>query len=123
MSLPLLEKTAELQEFSRLPRLPRSSVPYSRLWAAVLVLNDTIVLSGAHYVAGTIGYTHHILATRLPTIVAYDVVYVLLWLLIFERLGLYRRTAALTKSGLRYLKGFVAHKALNRSLSNRDDTE
>jgi exopolysaccharide biosynthesis polyprenyl glycosylphosphotransferase len=96
MTLPLLEQTAELQELSPLPRLPRSSVPYSRVWAALLVFNDALVFCAALFLAGLIGYSHHIVATYLPKIVIYDAVYVLLWLLIFERLGLYRKTAALT---------------------------
>lgn len=96
MSLTLRENAAERHKATRLPRVPRSSVPYSRFWAALLALNDTIVLSASLCIAGIIGYPHHVIVEQFSKIVLYDLVYVALWLVIFERLGLYRKTSALS---------------------------
>jgi exopolysaccharide biosynthesis polyprenyl glycosylphosphotransferase len=97
MSLPLLERTAELEQVSQAPRLTRSSAPYSRAWAAILVASDLLVFCGALWIAGFFGHGHyHFSAKYAPRLIIYNVIYVLLWLIIFERLGLYRKTAALT---------------------------
>jgi exopolysaccharide biosynthesis polyprenyl glycosylphosphotransferase len=96
MSLPLLERTAEFERASLLPRLPRSSARYSWTWAAVLVVADLLVFCGALLAAAYFGYGHRHLGFPLSRLVLYNVIYVALWLFVFERLGLYRRTAALT---------------------------
>jgi exopolysaccharide biosynthesis polyprenyl glycosylphosphotransferase len=95
MSLPLLERTAESGQMEPLPRLLHSSATYSRAWTLILVAADLLVFCGAFAAAGFVGYrhTHDLQVSR---VLLYDVVYVLLWLFVFERLGLYRRTAALT---------------------------
>jgi exopolysaccharide biosynthesis polyprenyl glycosylphosphotransferase len=97
MSLPLLEQATETRELPSLGGLTRSSQPYSRRWAAILMASDLVVFCGALLIAGIIGYgNRHIETPILWRIAVYDAVYVALWLVIFERLGLYRRTAALT---------------------------
>jgi exopolysaccharide biosynthesis polyprenyl glycosylphosphotransferase len=96
MSIPLLERVTEGHQVPSLPRLSQSSAPYSRAWAAILVSTDLVVFCGALLIAGIIGYGHHRLGVPFSRLVLYNVVYVVLWLVVFERLGLYRRTAALT---------------------------
>jgi exopolysaccharide biosynthesis polyprenyl glycosylphosphotransferase len=95
MSLPLLERSAESGQIEPLPGLSRGSVQYSRRWAVILVLADLVVFCGALALAGFVGYRHH-LGFPFSRLLIYNAVYVLLWLFVFERLGLYRRTAALT---------------------------
>lgn len=94
MSLPLLERTAELPKLPSLPSL-RSSAPYSKTWAAILVASDLLVFCGGLALAGFFGYSHRH-DIYYPRFIVYNVVYVALWLLVFERLGLYKRTSALT---------------------------
>lgn len=96
MSLPLLERAAELERASPLPRLSRSSAPYSRTWAGILVAADLLVFCGALLAANLVFYGHRHLGFPMSRLILYNVVYVVLWLLVFERLGLYRKTAALT---------------------------
>ncbi len=96
MSLQVLERSAELDRNASLPRLSRSAIPHSRAWVAVLVATDILVFCTALFLGNLIVYGHHHSGFSVPKVVLFDAGYVALWLIIFERLGLYRKTAALS---------------------------
>ncbi len=96
MSLPVLERSLELERLPPLPRLSRGFTSYSKSWVALLVAWALAGFLGSLLAGSLIGYGHRNITVPLPRLFAYNVVFVLIWLFVFERLGLYRRSAALT---------------------------
>jgi exopolysaccharide biosynthesis polyprenyl glycosylphosphotransferase len=96
MSLPVVERSSITGEIQPLPKLSRSSASYSGPWAFILVVADLTIFCSALLAAGLIGYHGRHLGYPFSRLLLYNAFYVLLWLFVFERLGLYRRTAALT---------------------------
>jgi exopolysaccharide biosynthesis polyprenyl glycosylphosphotransferase len=71
-------------------------VAYSRGWVIALVIADLAMFALSSYLAALIGFRHWDFARAVNRLWIADAAFISLWLLIFERLGLYRRTCALS---------------------------
>ena len=84
--------------------LPRSTTPavkrpterYSRSWVTVLLLADFTMFLTASYIGSRIGFHYWYWPRALERHLIAQGVSILLWLLVFWQLGLYRRTYALS---------------------------
>jgi exopolysaccharide biosynthesis polyprenyl glycosylphosphotransferase len=96
MSTPVLEITASLApERVAQPRVVRSGAAYSKIWAVVMLCSDLCGFSAALFLAAIIGQDHR-LALPVERLFIGDAIYVALWVVLFERLGLYRRLPVLS---------------------------
>lgn len=69
---------------------------HSATWARILLVNDLVCFTAGSILGATVGFHHwesHVIVSRL--FVA-DAIFVLIWMALFDRLGLYRRTYALS---------------------------
>jgi exopolysaccharide biosynthesis polyprenyl glycosylphosphotransferase len=96
MSTPVLELAPRIgTNRADEPRSVRSTVPYSKTWAIVTLCSDLCAFAAALTLAALIGEPHRH-AVPLERLLIGDLLYVAFWAVLFERLGLYRRTPALT---------------------------
>lgn len=96
MSTPVLEIPADLTpDRVAQPRIVRSGAAYSKVWAIVMLCSDLCGFAAALFVAAAIGHDHR-LALPIDRLLVGDAIYVALWVVLFERLGLYRRLPALS---------------------------
>ena len=96
MSTPVLEITASLgPERSVEPRIVRAGAPHSKAWAIVMLCSDFCALAAALFLAASIGKPH-LLAVPSERLLIGDAIYVMLWIVLFERLGLYGRLPSLS---------------------------
>src|SRR5579863_7772234 len=78
------------------PRTQGAPVLYSRNWALALVAFDVTMFLLSAYIAGGILAHHWSSAMFVDDLAHSSVYFILIWLLIFERVGLYRRSFALS---------------------------
>jgi len=69
---------------------------YSTSWAALLVVLDILVFAASAYVAALFIFSRPHTSADPPGIFWSSVAFIALWLIIFERFGLYRRSLALS---------------------------
>lgn len=96
MSTPVLEIAPSLgSERPVEPRVVRAGAPHSTAWAFVMLASDLCALIAALALAASIGQPH-LRAVPSERLLVGDAIYIALWVLLFERLGLYRRLPALS---------------------------
>ncbi|HKU80864.1 MAG TPA: sugar transferase [Candidatus Tumulicola sp.] len=96
MSTPVLEIAPSLgSERPVEPRVVRAGAPHSTAWALVMLASDLCAFVAALALAASIGQPH-LRAVPSERLLVGDAIYVALWVLLFERLGLYRRLPALS---------------------------
>jgi len=69
---------------------------YSRSWAALLIALDVIVFAASGYIAAIVVFGRADVFAHRPGVFWSSVAFIGLWLLIFARFGLYRRSLALS---------------------------
>ncbi|TAM74940.1 sugar transferase [bacterium] len=79
-----------------LPRTKQAPPSYSTAWIVVLVLADLTMFLLSSLLATEIGFTYWYHGRSLERVLVGDAVFIVLWLIIFERLGLYQRSCALS---------------------------
>ena len=75
------------------PGTPRA---FSAKWVAILVISDVTLFVAASCLGALIGFHHWNSPRILGHLLIAEVLYVALWVVMFDRLGLYRRTYALS---------------------------
>lgn len=92
MTARIIEQPAGLKK-TTIRRVPNA---YPRRWSIILMATDVMLFAVASGLGMLIGFHHWKSANILSHLLVADVLYVALWVLIFDRLGLYRRTFALS---------------------------
>ena len=80
------------------PRPPVSAAPkkHPASWVAILLISDVVLFVLGSALGALVGF-HHWESPRIVShLLIADAIFVALWILVFDRLGLYRRTYALT---------------------------
>lgn len=89
-------RTVDTLESQRTPGVRVAPKAHPPSWAAVLLLSDTLLFIAASALGAAVGF-HKWQSDRIVShLLIADVVFVVLWIFIFDRLGLYRRTYALS---------------------------
>jgi exopolysaccharide biosynthesis polyprenyl glycosylphosphotransferase len=98
MSLPALEAPSLSPSLPTPAPARTKTAPssYPRSWVAVLLTADLTMFVLSAYLAALIGFRHWDLARAADRLWMADGLFVLLWVVIFQLLGLYRRTCALS---------------------------
>lgn len=78
------------------PLLRGAPKRYSAGWVALLLVSDTVCFVVATILGALVGFHNWRVPSVVDHLVLADVLFVALWILIFDRLGLYRRTYALS---------------------------
>lgn len=80
------------------PRPPVSAAPkkHPASWVAILLVSDIVLFVLASALGALVGFHHWESARIVSHLLIADAIFVALWILVFDRLGLYRRTYALT---------------------------
>src|SRR5579872_3298745 len=77
--------------------IARSAPPaYPARWTAILLLTDVVLFSVASWLGALVGFHHWNSPRIVGHLLIAELLYVALWVLVFDRLGLYRRTFALS---------------------------
>ena len=92
--MQVLEKPADLS--IPIPRTKTPPPPYSAGWVAALVVTDVAMFCLSSYVAALLGFKHWDWQPGVDRLAIVLVTSVAMWIIIFERLGLYRRTSSLS---------------------------
>jgi exopolysaccharide biosynthesis polyprenyl glycosylphosphotransferase len=92
MATRIIERPAQL----RTPTVRNAPTPYSRRWIGILLASDVALFVVASGLGALIGFHHWNSPRILGHLLIAEVLYVALWVLVFDRLGLYRRTFALS---------------------------
>jgi exopolysaccharide biosynthesis polyprenyl glycosylphosphotransferase len=92
MSIRAIERTPQLKA-SAVRRVPKA---YPTGWAIILLVTDVALFLVASALGALIGFHRWRSPLVVQHLVVAEVLYVGLWVLIFDRLGLYRRTFALS---------------------------
>jgi exopolysaccharide biosynthesis polyprenyl glycosylphosphotransferase len=92
MATRIIERPAQL----RTPTVRNAPKPYSRRWIGILLASDVMLFVVASGLGALIGFHHWNSPRILGHLLIAEVLYVALWVLVFDRLGLYRRTFALS---------------------------
>jgi exopolysaccharide biosynthesis polyprenyl glycosylphosphotransferase len=92
MATRIIERPAQL----RTPTVRNAPKPYSRRWIGILLASDIVLFVVASGLGALIGFHHWNSPRILGHLLIAEVLYVALWVLVFDRLGLYRRTFALS---------------------------
>jgi len=92
--MQMLETASDLA--ASIPRPKRAPPSYSRAWVVALVAADLTMFLGSSYAATAIGFKFWYFGRSLEHVLIGDAVFIALWLIIFERLGLYKRSCALS---------------------------
>jgi exopolysaccharide biosynthesis polyprenyl glycosylphosphotransferase len=92
MSTRIVERSAQ-QRTSTVRGAPRA---HPASWVAVLLTTDVVLFIVASNLAALIAFHHWNLPKVVGNLVIAETIFVCLWVLVFDRLGLYRRTYALS---------------------------
>jgi exopolysaccharide biosynthesis polyprenyl glycosylphosphotransferase len=92
MATRIIERPAQL----RTPTVRNAPTPYSGRWIGILLASDVVLFVVASGLGALIGFHHWNSPRILGHLLIAEVLYVALWVLVFDRLGLYRRTFALS---------------------------
>lgn len=92
MSTRIIERALPLKR----PAVRHAPKAYPTSWTIILVVADVVLFIVASTLGTLIGF-HHWQSSRIVShLLIAEVLYVALWVLVFDRLGLYRRTFALS---------------------------
>jgi exopolysaccharide biosynthesis polyprenyl glycosylphosphotransferase len=92
MSARIFERPAQLAK-TTIRRVPKA---YPIRWTIILMVADVVLFVVASGLGALIGFHHWNSPRILSHLLVAEALYVALWVLIFDRLGLYRRTCALS---------------------------
>ncbi len=92
MTARIIEQPAALKK-TNIRRVPKA---YPRRWTIILMATDVLLFVVASGLGALIGFHHWKSPHIVSHLIVAEVLYVALWVLIFDRLGLYRRTFALS---------------------------
>lgn len=92
MATRIIERPAQL----RTPTVRNAPKPYSGRWIGILLASDVVLFAVASGLGALLGFHHWNSQRIVGHLLIADAIFIALWVLVFDRLGLYRRTFALS---------------------------